>query len=77
MSDEREKHPKNVSGRFYVTNDCLACDACVDTAPDNFRMDEGLSYVYKQPSTPEEEKRCHEAMEHCPMEAIWDDGASA
>lgn len=76
MSEEKEKNPKNVPGKFYVTTDCLVCDACVFSAPNNFRMDDHLTYVYKQPSTPEEEKQCQEAMEGCPMEAIWDDGIS-
>ena len=74
MSDRAEKNPKNVPGRFYVTLDCLACQACEDTAPKNFRLDGGLSYVYKQPANSEEERQCQEAMEHCPLEAIWDDG---
>lgn len=76
MSEEKEKHPKNVPGKFYVTDDCLACEACEDFAPNNFRVDEFRSYVYKQPTTPEEERQCQEAMEHCCVEAIWDDGGA-
>ena len=76
MSGEQKKLSKNVSGKFYVTYDCLACDACENAAPNNFRLEDGFSYVYKQPSTPEEEKQCQEAMEGCPVEAIWDDGAA-
>jgi ferredoxin len=76
MSVEKEKHPKNVPGKFYVTEDCLACAACEYSAPNNFRLEEGSSYVYKQPTTPEEEKQCQEAMEGCCVEAIWDDGIS-
>ena len=35
------------------------------------RSDEGgYSYVFKQPTSPEEEALCKEAMEGCPVEAI-------
>jgi hypothetical protein len=37
--------------------------------------DGGHSYVYKQPENPEEEARCKEALEGCPVEAIGNDGA--
>jgi len=68
------KHPKNVPGRFYVTLDCLSCEACQDAAPNHFRYGEyGLSYVFEQPTTPEEFRQCQEAMAGCPMEAIKDD----
>ena len=42
----------------------------------NFRRsdDGGYSYVFKQPTTPEEEALCKEAMEGCPVEAIGNDG---
>ena len=36
--------------------------------------DEGYSFVYKQPESPEEEELCREALEECPVEAIGDDG---
>ena len=36
--------------------------------------DGGYSYVFKQPTTPEEEALCQEAMEGCPVEAIGNDG---
>ena len=43
-----------------------------ENVPANFmRSDEGgYSYVFKQPTTPEEEALCKEAMEGCPVEAI-------
>ncbi len=69
------KLPENVPGRFYVTDDCLACEACQDAAPNHFRYSEqGLSYVFRQPTTPEEVKQCEEAVDGCPMEAVRDDG---
>ena len=76
MSDQPSKHPQNVPGRFYVTEDCLACESCQHFAPNNFRDGEyGMSYVFKQPATPEELKQCREALDHCPLEAMrekWD-----
>ena len=76
MSSQPMRHPQNVPGRFYVTEDCLACEVCQDVAPNNFRYGEyGMSYVFKQPTTPQEVKHCEEAMDGCPLEAIQDDGA--
>lgn len=75
MSRGPEKNPLNVAGRYYVNDDCLACEVCVFHAPDNFRIaDDGMSYVYRQPETPEEEAKCREALGGCCVEAIRDDG---
>src|SRR5437870_8265607 len=73
------KYPDNVPGRFYVDDQCIDCDLCRETAPDNFTRNEdgGYSYVYKQPTSPEEEALCKEAMEGCPVEAIGCDGDQA
>jgi ferredoxin len=70
------KLPENVRGRFYVDNQCIDCDVCRDTAPFCFtRSDEnGYSFVYQQPETPEEFALCEEARDACPVEAIGDDG---
>jgi ferredoxin len=48
----------------------------VDTAPDNFKMndDNSNAFVYKQPETNEEKEACEEALENCPVEAIGNDG---
>ncbi len=76
MADKTKKHPENVPGKYYTDENCTACQLCVSTAPDNFKMtdDDDHAYVYKQPETPEEEEACKEAMEGCPDEAIGDDG---
>jgi ferredoxin len=75
MTDEITKNPLNVPGRYYVLHDvCLDHECCVDDAPLNFRIDEnGSAYVFKQPTTPEEEGQCRRALADCPMEAIKDD----
>lgn len=77
MAELENKYENNVSGKFYVDDQCIDCDLCRSTAPDNFRTEEdlGYSYVYKQPENQEEEELCVEAMENCPVEAIGEDGA--
>jgi ferredoxin len=76
MAEIRDKLPENVRGKFYVDNQCIDCDVCRDTSPKNFtRNDEnGYSFVYHQPATPEEQALCEEARDACPVEAIGDDG---
>jgi len=72
------KYPDNTGGKFYVDDQCIDCDLCRETAPDNFTRNEdgGYSYVFKQPATPEEQALCMEAKEGCPVEAIGEDGAA-
>jgi ferredoxin len=76
MANKENKYPDNVPGKYYVDNQCIDCDLCRETAPANFsrNADGGYSYVCKQPSNPEEEAKCKEAKEGCPVEAIGDDG---
>ena len=76
MNDDIDRHPLNAPGKYYVDcNSCLDHENCVDVAPNNFKMDEyHTAYVFQQPATAEEEAQCRQAMEECPMEAIYDDG---
>ena len=76
MADVANKYPENIAGKYYVDNQCIDCDLCRETAPDNFKRNEdgGYSFVFKQPESPEEEARCKEAKEGCPVEAIGDNG---
>ncbi len=76
MADKSDKWEDNVSGKFYVDEQCIDCDLCRETAPDYFTRNEdgGYSYVYKQPTTPEGIEECMEALEGCPVDAIGDDG---
>ena len=76
MADIANKYAENVSGKFYVDDQCIDCDLCRETAPANFtRIDDGgYSYVFKQPTTPEEDALCKEATEGCPVEAIGNNG---
>jgi ferredoxin len=70
------RHPANVVGKFFVDAQCLDCDLCRETAPNNFRRDapQGRSYVFRQPSTSEELAQCLESVDGCPHEAIGNDG---
>jgi ferredoxin len=76
MADHSDKVPGTVPGPFYVDSNCIDCDLCRQTAPENFDRDDegGHSYVKKQPETDEERQLCRDAMEDCPVEAIGDDG---
>jgi len=76
MADAANKYSENAPGKYYVDNQCIDCDLCRETAPDNFKRNEdgGYSYVFKQPASPDEEARCKEAKEGCPVEAIGDNG---
>jgi ferredoxin len=78
MADKTNKYPENITGKYYVDRECIACDACVLAAPDHFSMDEddGHAFVVKQPGSEAEESACQEAMEGCPVEAIGADGAT-
>lgn len=76
MADASDKWDENVPGKIYVDKSCISCDACVCAAPHNFEIDEddGHAFVKKQPTTPEEELACKEAIDGCPVMAIGNDG---
>ena len=64
MADREDKNVENVPGKFYVDSQCIDCDLCRETAPNNFTRadDEGYSYVFKQPENAEElARRCERA----------------
>ena len=76
MASRTEKQPENTPGAWYVDVNCIDCDVCRETAPNNFtqQTDKGYSYVYKQPENDAEKAQCQEALESCPVEAIGSDG---
>ena len=76
MADAENKQPENAGGKYYVDDQCIDCDLCRETAPENFTREEdgGYSFVYKQPDNDDESTQCQEAMEGCPVEAIGEDG---
>ncbi len=76
MADKKYKFKLNAEGKFYVDDQCIACDACVVEAPRFFSMNDtdGHAFVSKQPTTPQEIQECIDALEGCPVEAIGQDG---
>ena len=76
MAEVEKRLADNAPGEFYVDRECIDCDVCRYDAPGFFRRNDenGYSYVYRQPETPEEIKLCLEAVENCPVEAIGNDG---
>src|SRR5688500_3349663 len=76
MADPNDKVPGQAPGRYYVDSQCIDCDLCRETSPNNYTRNDGdcFSYVFKQPETPEEELLCKDAMDNCPVEAIGNDG---
>jgi ferredoxin len=76
MADKKSKFAQNVTGKYYVDDQCIACDACVMEAGHFFEMndDEGHAFVKKQPKTQQEIEECENALQACPVEAIGNDG---
>lgn len=76
MADKSAKWSMNAEGKYYVDDQCIACDACCVEAPDFFVMndDDGHAYVMKQPQTDAEIEDAENALMACPVEAIGRDG---
>ncbi|MCK9315528.1 MAG: ferredoxin [Verrucomicrobia bacterium] len=74
MADRENSFHQNVPGKFFVDSQCIDCDMCSETAPENFaRSEKGHAYVCKQPENEEEERLCENAQSSCPVEAIGSD----
>ena len=78
MADLTNRLPTNVPGSYYVDDTCIDCDQCRASAPAFFARDDdtGYSYVYRQPTTPEEIVEAEEALAGCPSESIGNDGVA-
>ncbi|MEB3196667.1 MAG: ferredoxin [Candidatus Sericytochromatia bacterium] len=76
MADKATKYADNATGKYYVDETCIFCNLCESLAPDNFRaVEDGTHDVcYKQPTSPDEDAACQEALAGCPVNAIGDDG---
>ncbi len=75
MADKDSKNGQNVSGKYYVDNNCISCAQCADIAGDFFaESSDGGFYVKKQPGSADEIAMCEKAMLNCPVEAIGNDG---
>jgi ferredoxin len=76
MANKKAKVATNVNGKFYVDDQCIACDNCAVEAPRFFAMNDkdGYAYVQLQPKSESETEECLRALEACPVEAIGHDG---
>ena len=74
MADRNLKVPENVPGKWYVDENCIACNSCTSIAPDIFVMaeDDKYAYVAKQPESPDEEALSQDAKAACPTDSIGD-----
>lgn len=77
MAEKEAKFSDNITGKFYVDENCIDCDLCREIAPAFFTRndDEGHSFVHTQPTSVIDLDLCTEALNDCPVEAIGDDGA--
>jgi ferredoxin len=53
-----------------VTEDCIACERCVEICPEVFEMGEELAEVKEDPVPEEYEDAVQEAADECPTSAI-------
>ena len=76
MADKNSRFKDNVSGRYFVDDQCIACDACCVEAPKFFAMNDndGHAFVKLQPISPAEIEEAENALAACPVEAIGNNG---
>jgi ferredoxin len=79
MPNLLDRLARNQPGAFYVDSSCIDCDYCRANAPGVFSRDEetGLSFVHRQPVTPDEIAQADDALSTCPSESIGRDGVTA
>lgn len=72
MADPKFRYDDNSDGKFYVDQDCIACDTCVGIAPKHFKLTPNFSHavVYHQPISETDTESCMEALDACPVHAI-------
>ena len=68
IADKADKVAENVPGPYYCDYECIACNLCVDTAPENFKMndDDSNAFVYKQPENEEEKEALQRSIRKLP-----------
>jgi ferredoxin len=74
MADKGKKVPENVSGKYYVDQNCISCGLCENLTPENFKLGVPYAFVQKQPENAEQLEKVKEALATCPANAIGDDG---
>ena len=63
---------ENCEGKYFVTEECIACDTCTEIAPKTFKLtlDYDHAYVFLQPKSTDETLECESALDACPVAAI-------
>jgi len=56
--------------KVWITDDCTACNLCVDTCPEVFELPDDIAEVIEGADFSEYEDEIIEAAESCPVEAI-------
>ena len=74
MADKENRHGDNVPGKFYTDSECIFCYLCSQLAPKNFKDGTDHDFVFKQPQDKDEVTECENALKHCPVDAIGNDG---
>ncbi len=76
MADKNSRFKENLPGKYYVDDQCIACDACCVEAPRFFAMNDndGHAFVKLQPLSPADIQEAENALAACPVEAIGNDG---
>jgi ferredoxin len=76
MADKNSRFKQNLPGKYYVDDQCIACDACCVEAPRFFAMNDndGHAFVKLQPLSPADIQEAENALAACPVEAIGNDG---
>ena len=76
MADSNSRFKDNILGKYYVDDQCIACDACCVEAPKFFAMNDndGHAFVKLQPLSPAEIEEAENALAACPVEAIGNNG---
>jgi len=71
-----ERLPENAPGLYYVDGTCIDCDQCRASAPEFFgrNTETSLSYMLRQPVTPEEIALVEEVIGACATDSIGRDG---
>ncbi len=61
--------------KVAIKSSCIGCGMCQAIAGEHFKVVGIPAVVIKQPSTPEEQKLCQDAINSCPAQAIYDEEA--
>jgi len=56
--------------RVSITDDCIACELCVESCPEVFAMGEETAEVLVDEVPEEHQEAVRQAAEDCPAEAI-------